>query len=303
MRGLCAIESIQNIRQFHSIELLGVTSVTAYDGIDCKVVLITMPTHPIDQRTSPSNRSVERALTILRAFRPGVGLLGNLELAERTGLARSTVSRLTQTLVENGFLDYDVTSGGYRLGAPVLSLAHALRLESEVLNFALPVMRETAEDHRINVGLAVADQTDMVYLESVRRNRRELFRHVASGSRVPIELTSLGRAYLSTLSSKSRVTLLELLRNRHQVGWSAVLAGIDMSLREIQGMSYCAVSWQTGITSMAAPLDLEHMPPYVFNISYVTEDFTPRKAESVLAPLLLELVDRVRTEFGHAAEQ
>ncbi|BEU25653.1 IclR family transcriptional regulator [Paraburkholderia caribensis] len=257
-----------------------------------------MPTHPIDSRLSPSNRSVERALLILRAFRPGVGRLGNMELAERTGLARSTVSRLTQTLVESGFLDYDVASGSYRLGAPVLSLAHALRLDSDVLNFALPVMRETAEDHRINVGLAVADQADMVYLESVRRNRRELFRHVASGSRVPVELTSLGRAYLSTLSAGRRSVLEPVLRERHPDDWRNVSAGIEQSLAEIRSDGFCSVSWQAGITSIAAPLSLGHLPPYVFNISYASDDFGRREVRSSLAPLLLGLVQRVRGAFA-----
>ncbi|WP_414447007.1 IclR family transcriptional regulator [Burkholderia sp. 22PA0099] len=256
-----------------------------------------MPVHPLDDRLSPSNRSVERALQILRAFRPGVGLLGNMELAERTGLARSTVSRLTQTLAENGFLDYDEESGGYRLGAPVLSLAHALRLESVVLNFALPVMRETAENHRINVGLAVADQGEMVYLESVRRNRRELFRHVTSGSRVPIELTSLGRAYLSTLQAKKRTSWLAMARGRHPQDWPTVLADIERSLADLRANGYCVVSWQTGITSIAMPLGLSHLPPCVFNISYATEDFTREAMRTALAPLLCELVERVRNAF------
>ena len=46
------------------------------------------------------NRSLERGIEILRAFRPGVDTLENGEISERTGLARSTVSRLTRTLVD-----------------------------------------------------------------------------------------------------------------------------------------------------------------------------------------------------------
>lgn len=45
------------------------------------------------------NRSLERGVEILRAFRPGTDLMGNSELSERTGIAPATVSRLTQTLV------------------------------------------------------------------------------------------------------------------------------------------------------------------------------------------------------------
>jgi IclR family transcriptional regulator, positive regulator for flagellar biogenesis len=262
-----------------------------------------MPARPIDERSSPTNRSVERALAILRAFRPGVGRLGNAELADRTGLARSTVSRLTQTLAESGFLDYDMVSGSYRLAAPVLSLAHALRLDSDILNFAFPLMRTTAEDHRINVGLAVADQIDMIYLESVRRIRRELFRHVTSGSRVPVELTSLGRAWLSTLTTDQLKPLMAQMRARHPDDWEHVHAAIGRSVEEVRSRGYCSVSWQTGITSIAAPLNLITLPPYVFNISFATSDFNRKDIETMLAPLLRELVTKVRAEFSVPASE
>lgn len=56
---------------------------------------------------STLNRSLERGMEILRAFRPGSTLLGNSEIAERTGLSPATVSRLTQTLVVAGMLAHD----------------------------------------------------------------------------------------------------------------------------------------------------------------------------------------------------
>ncbi|WP_373696589.1 hypothetical protein [Variovorax sp. EBFNA2] len=57
-------------------------------------------------------------------------------------------------------------------------------------------MRALAEKRRVNVGLATPDRDEMVYLESIRYARRVALRHVISGQRVPMELTSLGRAYL-----------------------------------------------------------------------------------------------------------
>ena len=61
---------------------------------------------------------------------------GNGELAERTGLSRSTVSRLAQTLVACGMLERDRRRRAYRLAAPVLSLAHAMRTGSPALSVA-----------------------------------------------------------------------------------------------------------------------------------------------------------------------
>src|SRR4051794_8527803 len=80
-----------------------------------------------DNMASTLNRSLERGMEILRAFRPGSALLGNSEIAERTGLSPATVSRLTQTLVVAGMLAHDRSARAYRLAAPVLSLAHAMR--------------------------------------------------------------------------------------------------------------------------------------------------------------------------------
>src|SRR4051794_21113373 len=103
---------------------------------------------------SPTNRSLERGLEILRAFRPGTDRLGNGELAERTGLSRATVSRLTQTLAQAGMLHRIPGRRGYRLAPSVLSLAHAMRSGSSVLQVAAPLMRALAEGCRVNVGLA-----------------------------------------------------------------------------------------------------------------------------------------------------
>ena len=108
------------------------------------------------------NRSLERGLEILRAFRPGTDLLGNGELAERTGLAPATVSRLTQTLVLGGFLQHDARARAYRLAPAVLSLGHAMRAASPVLKAATPLMREASGAYKLNVGLASADRAEMV---------------------------------------------------------------------------------------------------------------------------------------------
>lgn len=50
--------------------------------------------------------TLARGLSVLRAFRPSNDGLGNAEIAERTGLPRSTVSRLTFTLQTLGYLTH-----------------------------------------------------------------------------------------------------------------------------------------------------------------------------------------------------
>jgi hypothetical protein len=54
-------------------------------------------------RSTPGSHSLERGLALLRAFRHGVDVLTNAELADRAQLPRPTVSRLTRSLVDAGF--------------------------------------------------------------------------------------------------------------------------------------------------------------------------------------------------------
>lgn len=240
--------------------------------------------------TTPKNRSLERGVSILRAFRPGIDLLGNGELAERTGLAPATVSRLTQTLTAVGLLDYNPVARAYRLAAPVLSLAHAMRSASPVLKFAAPAMRSIAEKLNANVGVAVADQHDMVYLESIRHNRRGSLRSVVAGQRVPIELTSLGRAYLSVLPEADCEALFAEFARRH-ADWPSLHREIDAAMVSVRQRGFCAASWQPGVIALARPLVVAHHPVYVFNIS--TSRSEPQAAlPEVLAEQLFTLTSQ-----------
>src|ERR1051326_5132964 len=66
--------------------------------------------------------ALARGLDILRAFHAGEGMLGNQEIAHRTGLPKPTVARLTHTLTELGYLNYIRRFRKYELGASVLAL-------------------------------------------------------------------------------------------------------------------------------------------------------------------------------------
>ena len=57
----------------------------------------------------------------LRAFRCDRASLGNAELVRRTGLPKATVSRLTTTLLQVGFLRH-VAGGSERTGCRIVNL-------------------------------------------------------------------------------------------------------------------------------------------------------------------------------------
>lgn len=239
-----------------------------------------------------ANRSLERGIEILRAFRPGSEVLGNGELAERTGLARSTVSRLTQSLVDMGFLQYDAALRAYRLGVPVLSLAHAMRSGSTVLQQAAPMMRELAQAEHLNVGLALADRDEMVYLESIRHGRKASLRSVVAGQRVPMALTSLGRAWLAVAPEADYAARMADFATR-SAHWPALQADIEAAVAHVGRHGWCAASWQPEVVALSTPLVLEHYPVHVLNVSLSTRA-SVRDVARDLAPRLMRLAAGIR---------
>ena len=211
-----------------------------------------------------------------------------MELAERTGLAKATVSRLTQTLVGTGFLQIDTATRAYRLGPATLSLAHAMRSGSEILTTALPLIRSTAQTHRINVGLAAPDQDEMVYLESIRYNPRASMRSVVSGQRVPMELTSLGRAYLSAAPEPRRSALLLHLAHKHPRQWKVIEQHLVQAQISVEHHGWCSASWQAGVIAVATPVSFQCFD-YALNVSLTTTEPNAGEVIDRLAPILMVL--------------
>jgi len=232
------------------------------------------------------NRSLARGIELLRAFRPGDDLLGNGELAERTGLARPTVSRLAQTLADGGLLERDRRRRAYRLAAPVLSLAHTMRTGSPLLAAAAPPMRAEAQRLKVNVGLAAADRDEMVYLESFRFGRRVEWRNVVAGQRVPMELTSLGRAWLAAVPDGERAAVLARLRVKRRGRWGALAHEIAHAIDAVRRDGWCWASWQPQVVALATPIALPDRPVVVLNMSTSGELDAEHAARRLSGPLL-----------------
>ncbi len=230
-------------------------------------------------------------------------MLGNAELAERTGLPRPTVSRLTRSLVDAGFLAYDHESRGYRLTVTVLSLAQAFRYDVPVIDVAVPLMKKVAEGEKINVSLAVADQSEMVYLESVRESRRGVFRRAEQGSRFPMELTAGGRAYLCGLSGAQRDGVLKTLAARHERDWPRIRREIDEAGRRIARDGYCIASWQPGLTVVAAPLVAPDRSLYSVSIGFHSGPGQQQELVERYAPMLRRLVDDIQVSWARRRTQ
>ncbi|MFP4903416.1 IclR family transcriptional regulator, partial [Paraburkholderia sp. BR14261] len=159
---------------------------------------------PVDERKFVV--ALARGLDLLRAFRPGETLLGNRDFVERTGLPKATVNRLAYTLTVLGYLRFDESLGKYALDAGVLSLGFALLSGTDTLELARPHMRAFAREVGAAVSLGCRDGLDVIYLETIR-SETALTLGLASGSRLSMLTSSMGRAYLAVQPIDVRMAL------------------------------------------------------------------------------------------------
>jgi DNA-binding IclR family transcriptional regulator len=134
----------------------------------------------------------------------------------------------------------------------------------------------------------------MVYLDSVRRSRRELFRQVGPGSRTPLELTALGRAWLFGTTDTQRIAALAQIEERLGPRWPAMAEELAQARVQLAEQGYCSAAWQIGILSIAAPVRPAGMKVHALNLSFAVPQGKGLQLERQHAPVLLALTERVR---------
>ena len=139
--------------------------------------------------------AVDRALSLLAAFRAGDAALSLAELAERTELYKSTVLRLLASL-EHARLVQRGADGGYSLGPEVARLnsiyAESFSLEAQVM----PVLRSLVAATRESAAFHVRQGDQRVCLYRV--DSPQLVRdHIRAGDTLPLNRGAGGRVLLA----------------------------------------------------------------------------------------------------------
>ncbi len=244
--------------------------------------------------------ALARGLEILRAFEPGNGLLGNQEIAERTGLPRPTVSRLTYTLCELGYLSYNERLGKYQPATGVLALGYACLSNFSVRQVARPLMKELAETVDASVSLGARDRLNMVYLENCQGSGALTVR-LDIASRIPIATTAMGRAFLAALPEAERDYLLDHIRRHAGEQWPRVKAGIEQALRDYQEYGYCvsAGDWDKDVNAVGVPLRLPDSTLVAFNCGGPSYQLSRDRLHTELGPRLRQMVRSVAMAMTH----
>lgn len=244
--------------------------------------------------------SLARGLEVLRAFRARDGFLGNLEIAERTGLPRPTVSRLTYTLCQLGYLTRVPRTGKYQLAPAAITLGYAALVNLGVRTIARPRMKAVAERLAAPIAMGVLDRNRALYLD-IARGSATFTVQLEVGARIPLAKTAMGWALLAVLDDRKRDRIFERLADRHSEEWPALRPGIERAIEEYAKTGYviCSGSWRPDINAVGVPLaTADESEIYAFNCGGPPHQFDRRSMTSTFGPALRELVQSIESELN-----
>jgi len=245
--------------------------------------------------------ALARGLEVLRCFKPSDRHLGNQDIAERTGLPKPTVSRLTYTLTRMGYLYHDEKLGKYQLGSGVLSLGYSFLTNMDVLKIARPLMQELADYSHTVVSVGSRDRLGMVYLDGRHSTAATVSLRREPGTRVPIATTAMGRALLCGLPEVERKKLMENIRQRDPVRWPKHKAGIEQALRDYNERGFCLSigDWRSDVNAVGVPmLPIAGCRLLTFNCAAPSFVLRQHMLEDDIGPRLVNLVRTIESEVA-----
>jgi DNA-binding IclR family transcriptional regulator len=247
--------------------------------------------------------ALARGLEVLASFRHGDRMLGNQELSKRCGLAKSTVSRLTHTLTNLGYLIYVEESAKYSLGTATLSLASAMLSKLDIRKLAHPLMQELAEFGQCMVSLGSRDRLSMIYIDAVRGSAAVTL-SLDIGARIPIATTAMGRAYLTAVSERERSDILEGESELADANRRPELhRGLAKALRDIRELGVCCSfgDWQKDVNAIAVPvMPGGGLPPMAINCGAPAYMVSKEFLLGQVRPRLIALANDLETSLGTA---
>ena len=149
-----------------------------------------------DEHAAPGGAAaVDRALSVLAAFRDGDRALSVTELANRTRLYKSTVLRLLASLAHGGLLR-KTPQGLWSLGPEVARLASLYTASFALQDVVLPVMQELLVQTGESVAFHIRQGQQRLCL--LRVDSPQVLRdHVRAGDLLPLERGAGGRVLMA----------------------------------------------------------------------------------------------------------
>jgi len=249
--------------------------------------------------------TLARGLSVLRAFRPMDDGLGNAEIAERTGLPKSTVSRLTFTLQSLGYLNHLGRRDRYRPGPALLALSNVAGASMSFVDLSSPVMQRLSNETGTLCVLAVRDGNKMLLVKTWRPvGVASLWLEV--GHRVPFDGSSSGHALLASLSARRFQDVVNQLWGDSQLKLERAKQIRELAANQLLTSGFAVADpaeyFTPNIHAASVPFQPRDLgEPVVFSCGAVPQDLSLERLNQSVGPELKASVIELERLMGQSA--
>ncbi|WP_321788505.1 DNA-binding transcriptional regulator [Paraburkholderia sp. J94] len=258
-------------------------------------------------------RGLARGLQVLRALNAMEnGRATSQQLSEATGLHRTTVRRLLETLVEENLVRRSASDDSFRLTLNVRELSEGFTDDELIATVAPPIMAQMMQRIVWPSDLTTPDGDAMIVRETTHRFSPLSFHRSMVGRRLPLLLTSAGRVYLAMCPEAEREDMLDLLRAGAGGEQQQKLASDPGFIRNLvrqtraDGFGSNHGDWadQRKIGALAVAIEAHGRVLASLNVIYLEQAMPPQEAVRRFVPELQraakEMVEAMERQEGEA---
>jgi IclR family mhp operon transcriptional activator len=251
--------------------------------------------------------SVRRAFGLLAELnRQRVNSVQHLHRA--TGLPKSTIVRLLETLSALGYVVNDRRQGGYQVTSQVQSLSCGFHADPLVVEAGRPWAIEFTRQHRWPVALAVLDRDAAVVRFSTIPDSPVSPFHATVNMRLRLLTRALGRAYLAFCPASERDLILGILETSHHPEDAAVQdrQSVLTMLAQVRAAGFAERSplvEPKSSSTLAVPIMREKAVLATLGMTYFTSAVPKAQAIARYVPLLKEAARNIQRSVGALQRQ
>lgn len=258
---------------------------------------------------SPSSykksRSLSRGLAILEALNTapnGSALI--TELSQKTSIHRTTVKRLLETLISEGYVRRSLSDNSYKLNHRVRQLSEGFTDDEWISELATPAIGKLLQQAFWPSDLCTLDGSAMVIRETTHRFSSLSFHRSMIRRRLPLLTTAAGRAYFCFCSSSERQQLLSFIKADATA--QAQLANSPYFIQQLidktrtQGYASNEGDWdqESNIAAIALPVFYQEKILSTINIVFLKKILTPKEAAEKYLDLLKQTINDIEKELA-----
>lgn len=239
--------------------------------------------------------AVQRAFSVLDALAEADTELGTNEIARRTGINASSVSRLLGTLVAGGLVEHVQDSGRYRLGLRLLQLGNVVLARLDLRQIARPHLQALVTSTGETATLSAPGEHDAVTVDFVQSPAS--VQGVAQLGRPSIaHATATGKVLLAFGHRTLPPGPLKAYTERTITQRAALGAELE-AVRE-RGYAYNFGERESDLHAIAAPIWGSHAElAAIIGVQGPASRFAADAMEAAVAPLL-EHTAELSSELG-----